>query len=183
MPRQWWPDVQGASAVIEDEGPWPSSSPKSNGRFVPLDVDIHEGFAVVLGFGPNRHGRDVLGFEEFHQTDAGLWDRRGGGGSGHDLDARASLIAGREVLHLRMSGDTGWSAFEARPPSEFAVFLCGPDVATVEVRRHRGVRTADVQGGPGWLAVVWAKDDPVEVVAFTAQGAQAFRWTPPSKAA
>jgi hypothetical protein len=184
VPRQWWPDIESANAVIESDGPWPSSSPESNGRFVPLDVDRHEGFAVVVGFGPARHGRDVLGFDEFDQTDTGLWDRRGGGGSeGHDLGERESLVAGREALHLRVSGDTGWSAFETRPEFEFAAFLCGPDVATVEIRRQRGVRTADLRVGPGWLAVVWAKDDPAQVLAFSARGTQSFSWTPPSKAA
>jgi hypothetical protein len=169
VPRQWWPDIESANAVIESDGPWPSSSPESNGRFVPLDVDRHEGFAVVVGFG---------------QTDTGQWDRRGGGGSeGRDLGERESLVAGREALHLRVSGDTGWSAFETRPEFEFAAFLCGPDVATVEIRRHRGVRTADVRVGPGWLSVVWAKDDPVQVLAFSAHGTQSFSWTPPSKAA
>jgi hypothetical protein len=37
--------------------------------------------------------------------------------------------------------------------------------------------------GPGWLAVVWAKDDPAQVLAFTARGTQSFSWIPPSKAA
>ena len=184
MPRQWWPDIESVNAVIDTEGLWPSSYPESNGRFVPLDVDRHEGFAVVVGFGPARHGRDVLGFDEFDQTDAGLWDRRGGGGSeGHDLGERQSLIVGRNALHLRGIGDTGWSAFEERPQFGHAVFLCGPDVFNVEIRRHRGVRTADVQVGPGWLSVVWAKDDPAEVLAFTAQGSQTFSWTPPGRAA
>jgi hypothetical protein len=159
-----------------------SLSPKSNGRFMPLDVDKREGFAIVVGFGPNRHGRDVLGFDEFQETDAGLWDRQGGGGGDHDLDERGSLVAGMEALHLHSSGDSGWSAFEAKPPLEFAIFLCGPDVGTVEVRRHRGVRTADVQGGPGWLGVVWAKEDPAEVLAFTTQGENVFSWVPPGRA-
>lgn len=89
MPRQWWPDIESANAVIESEEPWPSSSPQSNGIFVPLDVDTHEGFAVVVGFGPARHGRDVIGFDEFEQTDTGLWDRRAGGGKeGQDLGER-----------------------------------------------------------------------------------------------
>jgi hypothetical protein len=184
VPRQWWPDIESANAVIESDGPWPSWSPISNGRFVPLDVDRHERFAVVVGFGPAWHGRDMLGFDEFEQTDTGLWDRRAGGGKeGQDLGERESLVAGRDALHLRLSGDTAWSAFETRPEFEFAAFLCGPDVATVEIRRQRSVRIADVRVGPGWLAVVWAKDDPAQVLAFTARGTQSFSWIPPSKAA
>lgn len=182
MPRHWWPNIESANEVIEGQGPWPSPSPQSNGRFVPLDVDKREGFAVVVGFGPNKHGKDGLGFDEFVLTDGGLWDRQGGGASGHGLGERENLIVGRDVLHLRVSGDTGWSV-QAKPQFGHAVFLCGPDVATVEIRRQRGVRTADVRVGPGWLSVVWAQDDPAEVLAFTAQGSQTFSWTPPGKAA
>ena len=184
MPRQWWPTIESANAVIEGEGQWPATSPESNGRFVPLDVDKHEGFAVVVGFGPGRDGRDVLGFDEFERTDAGLWNRQGGGGSGgHTLSERQGLIVGRSALHFRAGCTTGWSPFEVRPEFGHAVFLCGPDVVTVEIRRQRGGRTADVRDGPGWLSVVWAKDDPAEVLAFTAQGSQTFRWAPPGEAA
>lgn len=183
MPRHWWPDSESAKALIESEGPWPSPSPQWNGRFLPLDVDNYESFAVVLGFGPNRYGRDVLGSDEFERTDAGLWKHLGGGGGGHDLAERRNLIAGRQALHLRISGGTGWSLLEALAEFEFAVFLCGPDVASVKIRRQRGVRTADVRTGPGWLAVLWTNDDPAEVLAFTGEGAQTFKWTPPSKAA
>ena len=183
MPRQWWPDSESAKAIIESEGPWPSPSPKSNGRFLPLDVDRYKGFAVVVGFGPNRDAKDVLGSDEFERTDAGLWRHLGGGGGSNDLAERRDIREARGALHLRMSGGTGMELFEARTEFEFAVFVCGPDVATVEIRRQLGVRTADVRTGPGWLAVLWTKDDPPEVLAFTGQGAQTFSWMPPSEAA
>lgn len=183
MPRQWFPESKGAKALIESEGPWPSSSPESNGSFLPLDVDRYESFAVVVGFGPNRHGRGVLGSDRFERTDSGLWNHLGGSGGGHDLAERRNLNAGRRALLLRMSGNTGWTLLQARAEFEYAVILCGPDVVTVEIRRQRGIRTADVRTGPGWLAVLWTNDDPAEVVAFTGQGAQTFSWTPPGKAA
>jgi hypothetical protein len=183
VPTQWWPDAESANAVIESEGPWPSSSPQSNGRFVALDVDRHEGLAVVVGFGPNWHGREVLRSDKFKQTAAGLWSHLGGGGASHDLDERTNLNTGGQALHLRMSGKSGWTLAEPRAWVESAVFLCGPDVGSVEIGRRGGVRTADVRTGPGWLGVVWAEDDPPEVVAFTAQGAQTFSWAPPRKAA
>ena len=69
----------------------------------------------------------MIGFDEFEQTDTGLWDRRAGGGKeGQDLGERESLVAGREALHLRLCGDTGWSAFETRSKFVFAVFLLWP---------------------------------------------------------
>jgi hypothetical protein len=68
MPTEWWPDVESANALIESEGPWPSSSPQTNARFLALDVDRHGGLAVIVGFGPNRRGREVLRSEEFKRA-------------------------------------------------------------------------------------------------------------------
>jgi hypothetical protein len=79
-------------------------------------------------------------------------------------------------------GDTGKAVWEAQAEFEFAVFLCGPDVASVEIRRQLGVRIADVRIGPGWLAVLWTNNDPAEVLAFTGPGTQTFSWTPPIEA-
>jgi hypothetical protein len=183
VPAQWWPEVESANAVIDSEGPWPSLSPRSNGRFVALDVDRHEGVAIVVGFGPNRHGRHVLGSDEFKRTEPGQWDYVSGSGISHDLDKRTTLTVDGQTLHLCMSGKSGWSPLEPRARIESAVFLCGPDVGSVEIRRRGGVRIADLRTGPGWLGVVWAEGDPPEVVAFTAQGSQTFSWSPPGKAA
>jgi hypothetical protein len=183
LPRQWWPDYESVRATIENAGPWPSLFPRSNGRFVPLDVDRYGNCAVVLGFGQNHKGKDVLDFDEFECTGAGLWNRLGGGGSGHDLGARENVDIAREALHLRIGGNSGSALFEPSAEFGFVVFLCGLEVASVEVRRQLGVRTANVGTGPGWLAVLWTRDDPAEVVAFAGGGEQTFSWTPPSEAA
>ena len=51
MPRQWWPTVEAAGAVIEGPEVWPAASPQSNGTFTPLDVDRHHNLAIVVGYG------------------------------------------------------------------------------------------------------------------------------------
>jgi hypothetical protein len=183
VPTNWWPDVESANSVIESKGPWPQLSPQSSGSFVALDVDRHDDLAVVVGFGPNRHGTDVLGADEFKRTETGEWDWLSGGGGSHDLGERSRPTIDRQTLHLRMSGKSGWTPLEPRLWIEQAVFLCGPDIDSVEIRRRGGVRIADMRTGPGWLGVIWAESDPPEVVAFTAQGSQTFRWTPPGEAA
>jgi hypothetical protein len=67
-----------------------------------------------------------------------------------------------------MGGSSGISPFDDRREFSFAVFMCGPAVASVEVDRRLGMRTADVSAGPGWLTVLWTPDDPVSVAAYTA---------------
>ena len=44
------------------------------------------------------------------------------------------------------------------------IFVCGLDVASVEVHRRNEVRIADVTRGPGWLVVLWTPDDPATVL-------------------
>jgi hypothetical protein len=183
VPTNWLPDVESVNAVIDSKGPWPAPSPQSNGRFVALDVDRHGGLAVVVGFGPNLRGIDVLRTEEFKRTETGQWEWVSGGGGSHDLNERSRSLIERQTLHLRMSGKSGWTPLNPRTWIEHAVFLCGLDVASVEIRRRGGVRIADVRTGPGWLGVVWAEGDPPEVVAFAAQGSQTFSWTPPGNVA
>ena len=60
-----------------------------------------------------------------------------------------------QVWHPHLGGSSGKFPFEARPQYSYMVFLCGPDVATVRIQRSDGIRTADVNVGPGWLAVLW----------------------------
>jgi hypothetical protein len=151
VPMIWWPDDKVVSAVIEGQGPWPSHSPVSIGTFVPFDVDKYDGLAVVIGYGRNRKGREVLGSDEFQQNDAGAWEHLSGGGTGWSRKQRWDLQEGREALHLRMEGSSGSSPFDTRREFSFAVFLCGPAVTTVEVDRRHGIRIADVNAGPGWL--------------------------------
>ena len=68
MPRQWWPTVESAGAVIDNQGVWPAPAPQSNGRFTPLDVDRHHKLAIVVGYGPTRlKGELALGVDEFHE--------------------------------------------------------------------------------------------------------------------
>ena len=98
------------------------------------------------------------------------------------MNAKASLLVETHCTFALAAKPAG-PPFEAKPEFGHAVFLCGPDVATVEIRRKRGGRTADVRVGPGWLSVVSTKDDPAEVLAFTARGLQTFSWIPPGKAA
>ena len=183
MPMIWWPTDEVVSAVIDGEGPWPSQSPISMGTFVPFDVDKYDGLAVVVGYGRNRKGREVLGSDEFQQNDAGVWQHLSGGGSGWSRRQRWDLQEGRDTLHLRMAGSSGSSPFDSRREFSFAVFLCGPAVTTVQVNRRHGIRTADVSAGPGWLAVLWTADDPAVVRASTADGRQSFLWTAPDEGA
>jgi hypothetical protein len=183
VPMIWWPTDEVVSAVIDGEGPWPSHSPISMGTFVPFDVDKYDGLAVVVGYGRNRKGREVLGSDEFQQNDAGVWQHLSGGGSGWSRRQRWDLQEGRDALHLRMAGSSGSSPFDSRREFSFAVFLCGPAVTTVEVGRRHGVRVADVTAGPGWLAVLWIPGDPAAVTAYTADGRQSFFWTSATEAA
>jgi hypothetical protein len=183
VPMIWWPNDDAVSAVINGEGPWPSLSPVAHGMFVPFDVDTYDGLAVVVGHGRNRKGREVLGTDEFQQNEAGSWKHLSGGGSGWSPKQRWDLPDGRDLLHFRMGGSSGRSPFDARRELSFAVFLCGPAVATVEVGRRLGTRIADVSAGPGWLAVLWTADDPATVTAYSADGRQSFLWTSPIRAA
>jgi hypothetical protein len=182
VPMNWWPSDEVVSAVIDREGPWPSQSPVSNGPFVPFDVDKYDGLAVVVGYGRNRKGREVLGSDEFQQNEAGTWEHLTGGGSGWSLGQRWDLQDARDALHLQIGGSSGRSPFDARREFSFAIFLCGPAVTTVEVTRRQGIRIADVSAGPGWLGVLWTPDDPAGVTAYTAAGRESFHWTSPNEA-
>jgi hypothetical protein len=183
VPMLWWPSDDRVSAVIDGEGPWPSLSPASNGIFVPFDVDKYDGLAVVIGYGRNRKGREVLGWDQFQLNEAGTWDHLSGGGSGWSPRQRWDLPSEREALHFRMGGSSGESPFDVRRTFSFAVFLCGPAVTTVEVERRQGIRVADVSAGPGWLAVLRTPDDPAVVRAHTADRRQSFLWTSPNESA
>ena len=182
MPRNWWPSLDAMSAVIDSEGPWPCLSPMSNGIFVPLDLDKYDGLAVVAGYGRNRHGQEVLGTDEFQEMEPGRWDHLGGGGGGHTLDLRTGLQGAREALHLRISGSSGASLFDAHREFSHAVFVCGSDVAVVKVHRRHGTRVAEVSEGPGWLAVLWTPTDPASVTAYTADRRASFNWPPSGEA-
>jgi hypothetical protein len=177
MPRNWWATLEMAAAVIESEAVWPAASPRSNGTFTPLDVDRHQNLAIVVGYGPTRLKGDLaLGVDEFHELETGQWSHLGGAASGTPLHQRRQLQDGRQELHIRLGGHAGKFLFEERPQYSYSVFLCGPDVASVQVQRSHGIRTADVSSGPGWLAVLWTPDDPAIVSAFTADGTQTFTW-------
>jgi hypothetical protein len=179
----WWPSDEAVSAVIDGEGPWPSLSPGSNGTFVPFDVDKYDGLAVVIGYGRNRRGREVLGSDAFQQNEAGTWEHLTGSVSGWSPKQRWDIPSGREALHVLMQGSSGESPFDARRTLSFAVFLCGPAVTTVEISRQQGVRIADVSAGPGWLAVLWTSDDAAVARAYTADRRQSFLWASPNEAA
>jgi hypothetical protein len=179
MPMNWWPSDDIVSDVIESEGPWPRRAPASNGIFVPLDVDKYDSLAVVVGHGRNRKGRDVLGSDGFQLNDMGTWEHVGGGGNAWSIGQRWDMEDERDALHLRMTGSTGTSPFAARREFSFAVFLCGPLVAAVEVARRRGTRIAEVSAGPGWFAVLWTRGDPATVSAYSAAGHQSFLWASP----
>jgi hypothetical protein len=183
MPMNWWPRDDEVRAVIEGEGPWPSRSPVSTGTFLPFDVDTYDGLAVVIGHGRNRKGREVLGSDQFQQNEAGEWKHLTGGGTGWSTRQRWDLEDAREALHWRLGGRSGTSPFDARREFSFAIFMCGPAVATVQVDRRHAIRTADVSAGPGWLAVLWTPDDAAAVTAYTARGEQSFLWTSPDSAA
>jgi len=180
LPMIWWPSDEMVSAVIDGEGPWPTKSPTSNGTCVPFDVDKYDGLAVVIGYGRNRKGREVLGSDEFQQNDAGAWEHLSGGGSGWSQRQRWDLQDGREALHIQLEGSSGKSPFDARREFSFAVFLCGPAVATVEVERRHGIRVADVNAGPGWITVLWTPGDAAAVTAYAAGGHKSFSWTSPT---
>jgi len=177
-----WLDEQIALAVIDSPGPWPARWVSSDAAFVPLDVDTYDRFAMVLCFGDDDLvTHKVVGFGVFEDTGAGRWRRVFGGAGGRDgmdlLDRQRLEGDDRQRLHLRQH-----DSWESQARSQQVVFLCGPDVATVEIRRQRGTRVAEVSEGPGWLGVLWTPDTPPEVVAFAADGAQTFHWTPPGRA-
>lgn len=180
MPRQWWPTAEAVNAVLGNGGPWPLPSPKSNGIFVPLDVDIYDDLAIVVGYGPNWDGREVLGVDEFQKTLTNTWNRLAGSGSGVSLDSRKRLADAPEALHLRMGGSAGKFLMEPERPSfSFAVFLSGSEVQTVEVHRRLSTRRADISVGPGWIGVLYLPGDPAVVKAFSAGGKLTFTWTSP----
>jgi hypothetical protein len=182
MPREWWPSLELIDAVLSSDGPWPSPSPQFNGTFLPLDVDVYGGLAITVGYGPNRDGRDVLGVDEFQETPSGQWRHLGGTGSGTSLDARQHLQDALAALHLRVSGASGKFLFEPeRKPFSYAVFLSGPEVATVEVLRQFGTRTASVSAGPGWISVLSMPGDLAVVNAYTADKDLTFTWTSPEE--
>ncbi len=184
MPRQWWPTVEAAGAVIEGPEVWPAASPQSNGTFTPLDVDRHHNLAIVVGYGPTRLKGDLsLGVDEFHEFEKGQWSHLGGAASGTPLEQRQRIQEGRQELQPRLGGSSGKFLLEERPQYSYMVFLCGPDVATVRVQRSHGRRTADVSSGPGWLGVLWTPDDLATVDAFNPDGTQTFTWTSPPLAA
>jgi hypothetical protein len=183
VPMNWWPSDDAVSAVIDSEGPWPATTPVSNGSFVPFDVDRYDGLAVVIGRGRNRKGRDVLGSDEFQQDETGTWQHLSGSGFGWSLQQRWELPEGRDALHFRMGGSSGQSPFDVRRQFSFAVFMCGPAVTTVEVDRRHGIRIADVSAGPGWLAVLWTPEDGAALTAHAADGRHSFHWTSPDEAA
>jgi hypothetical protein len=177
----WWPSDDAVRAVIDGDRTWPSLSPESTGIFVPFDVDKYDGLAVAIGYGRNRKGREVLGWDGFQQNEAGTWEHLTGGGSGWSPMQRWDLPSERDALRMRMGVSSGESPFDARRKFSFAIFLCGPAVASVEIDRRLGVRIADVSAGPGWLAVLWTSDDPAVVRGYTADSRQSFLWASPSE--
>ncbi len=184
MPRQWWPTVESAAAVIEGQEVWPAASPQSNGMLTPLDVDRYQSLAIVVGYGPTRSRGDLaLGVDEFLQAENGQWNHLGGAASGTPLEQRQQSKVGRQELQPRLGGSSGKFLLEERPEYSYQVFLCGPLVITVRVQRSHGIRTADVSSGPGWLAVLWTPDDPADLSAFNADGTQTYAWTSPPSVA
>ena len=180
MPDEWL-DEDIAHALLDSPGPWPARSASSDATFVPLDVDSYDCFAMVLCFGVAGILRSkVVGFGVFEDTGAGRLRRTYGGAGGADgmdilLDRQSLHRDDRGLLHLRQHDSWG-----TRARTQQVVWLCGPDVATVEIRRQGGTRVAEVSEGPGWLAMLWTPDSSPEVVAFAADGTQTFRWTPPA---
>lgn len=184
IPREWWPTVESAGAVIEGQEVWPAASPQSNGTFTPLDVDKHQDLAIVVGYGPPRSKDDLaLGVDEFHELENGQWSHLGGAASRTPLEQRQQLQDGTQELLPRLGGSSGSFLLEKRPQYSYMIFLCGPEVSTVRVQRSHGIRTADVSSGPGWLGVLWTPDDLATVYAFIADGTKTFTWTSPPLAA
>lgn len=183
MPRQWWPSVESVGVVIEGKEVWPAASPQSYGMFTPLDVDRHRDLAIVVGYGPTgSEGDPSLGVDAFHKVENGRWRHLGGAASGTPLEQRQPLQKGRQELHPHLGGSSGKFPFEARPQYSYMVFLCGPDVATVRIQRSDGIRTADVNVGPGWLAVLWTPEGAATVTAFGSDGTATSTWTSPPSA-
>ena len=170
-------------AVIDGEGPWPSLSPKSNGTFVPFDVDKYDGLAVVIGDGRNRKGREVSVRTSSSRTT-----------QEHGSTCPAAGVGGRR----RNAGTSppperpfisGW---EARPGSRRSMrdarLLCGVPVWTSgHDRRSRpsgtGPGSPMSAQRPGWLAVLWTPDDPATVPPTVTAAARTFLWTAPNDAA
>src|SRR5271168_38165 len=100
----WWPNDEVVSAVIDGQGPWPSHSPVSIGTCTPFDVDKYDGLAVVVGYGRNRKGREVLGSDEFQRNESGKWEHLTGSGSGWSSRLRWDIQDEREGLSFRMGG-------------------------------------------------------------------------------
>jgi hypothetical protein len=180
VPRGWWPTVEAAGVVIESQEVWPAASPESNGRFIPLDVDRHQRLAIVVGYGPTgSEANPALGADEFLRSESGRWVHLGGAASGTPLEQRQQGKVGRQELQPRLGGSSGKFLLEKRPEYSYMVFLCGPEVVTVRVKRSHGIRTADVSMGPGWLAVLWTPDDLATVSAFNTDGTETYVWDSP----
>jgi hypothetical protein len=171
---QWWGDSELVPTLIDSAGPWPISVATSNGVCVPLDVDRCGDLAVVVAFGvlPGL-GTEGVADATFDKDRTGRWRRRNGGGSGYGLNERWDVPSdGRFALHLKVHA--GWGSH----PTD-AIFLCGPEVAIVEVERRDSLRRADVKEGPGWLGIIWPPDDPPLVRVYDAGGRETDVWTPP----
>jgi hypothetical protein len=144
-----------------------------------IDVDRYKDFAVVLwvfsrrGFTPSR--RDVFVYERSRFSRRRLgWNCLGGGGSGGGahLFTQRERWPFRDDQKLLLTGSGGGSG------ALTGTVACAPDVARVEVRRKTKTRKAEVQRGPGLLAIVWQKEEPPELVAFDREDAHIFTLIP-----
>jgi hypothetical protein len=170
----WWGDSELVLTLIESPGPWPVSVARSNGICVPLDVDRYGDLAMIVAFGP-LPGVETEGVAgaTFAKDRTGTWRRRNGGGSGYRSNER-SHVPDETSCELLLKVHAGWGSH----PTD-AIFLCGPEVARVDVKRRNSLRTADVSEGPGWLGIIWPPDDPPLVRAYDAGGEGVFAWAPP----
>jgi hypothetical protein len=125
-----------------------------------IDVDRYEDRAVVLWVF-SKDGFVVTRRDSF-QRRGRRWEyvSGGGGGGGQHLLTLRELRPFGEEQKLRVIASGGGGGTLS------AEIFCLPEVARVEVRRKHGTRRADVEHGPGLLAVLWLEGDHAELVAF-----------------
>ncbi len=163
-------------AALDDGGPWPARTTVRTQDVEVLDVDRYDDLALVTAAIADvvTDDRPLL-VDKVFRREEGLWQSRGGSGSGSGSDP---LLARREWQEpdqpLRLAGLGWYSRGDKRrsKPVCHGTLACSPLVTTVIVERPGNHREADVSEGAGWIGMVWRQGSEPRVTAFDAEGNQ-----------